>query len=107
AGMVGLTETYSGDWDDDDVTALELAPGGNLLLAQSNIPKRSVEVWSYSADGVRDTTWGDADHRIIVPTGNAPNVVRGRMGADGRYVVLTGLVSDPEEPAAALLRFFP
>lgn len=106
-GMVGLDETYGDDWDDDDVTALELGPSGNLLLAQSNIPKRAVEVWSYSADGVRDTTWGDADHRILVPLANAPAVRRGRMGPDGRYVVLTGLVSDPEEPSAALLRFFP
>ncbi len=106
-GMVGLTETYGNDWDDDDVTALELGPSGNLLLAQSNIPKRAVEVWSYSANGVRDTAWGDADHRIIVPLDNAPAVRRGRMGADGRYVVLTGLTSDPEEPSAALLRFFP
>ncbi|MEO8797957.1 MAG: hypothetical protein ABI551_08740, partial [Polyangiaceae bacterium] len=106
-GMVGLTETYGGDWDDDDVTALELGPSGNLLLAQSNIPKRAIEVWSYFANGVRDTTGGDADHRIIVPVGYAPAVRRGRMGADGRYVVLTGLTSDPGEPSTALLRFFP
>ena len=72
-GGVALTETFDGDWDDDNFTDLALGAGNTLFLAQSNIPKRSVELWAYSADGVRNTSWGDANHRIIVATNDTPS----------------------------------
>ena len=108
-GAVALTETFAGDWDDDPFTDLAIDNANGLFLAQTNIPKKAIELWAYSADGIRNMSFGGSSSRILVPLSSGGAVKRIRFGSDGRIVVLAAQNSSPGtgEAASALLRFFP
>lgn len=103
AGRVPIVQSFSGgDWTDSK-TMLIADPRGRLLLVQTNTPKKSVEVWAYSADGVRDKSFA-AVGRLLVPQPNFPGVVRLRPAPDGRILAL---VAEGNAPTGAIVRFFP
>lgn len=103
AGRVPIVQSFSGgDWTDSK-TMLIADPRGRLLLVQTNTPKKSVEVWAYSADGTRDKSFAGVG-RLLVPQPSFPGVVRLRPAPDGRILAL---VAEGNAPTGAIVRFFP
>lgn len=103
AGRVPIVQFFGGgDWTDNK-TMLVADPRGRLLLVQTNTPMKSVEVWAYSADGVRDKSFAGVG-RLMVPQPNFPGVLRLRPAPDGRVLAL---VAEGNAPTGAIVRFFP